>query len=280
MTSIEPPKRTTAVTPPKAKPSVLDLMASQYNVDRAKLLETLKETAFKGATEPQLIALCVVAGQYNLNPFLKEIYAFPAKGGGIVPVVGVDGWIKMTNAAPGFDGITFAFAGEGDDLECTATIHIKGRSHPVQVTEYLSECHRNTDPWNTCPRRMLRHKALIQCARVAFGFSGIHDPDEAGEIVDIQAEVTPVPEKRPAALPAKVDPDIEPATPQQALAGLILSNGFDFETFREWGRQSGNLKDADSLGSFDDLSPDDAKRWQIAGKGLLLQLKNITAARA
>jgi hypothetical protein len=31
---------------------------------------------------------------------------------------------------------------------------------------------------------MLRHKALIQCARVAFGFSGIYDPDEAERIVE------------------------------------------------------------------------------------------------
>ena len=34
---------------------------------------------------------------------------------------------------------------------------------------------------------MLRHKALIQCARVAFGFSGIYDEDEARRIDDCQA---------------------------------------------------------------------------------------------
>jgi hypothetical protein len=37
------------------------------------------------------------------------------------------------------------------------------------------------------PRRMLRHKALIQAVRVACGFSGIHDEDEALDI----AEATP-----------------------------------------------------------------------------------------
>jgi hypothetical protein len=37
---------------------------------------------------------------------------------------------------------------------------------------------------------MLRHKAMIQCARIAFGFGGIFDPDEAERIVerDITAE--------------------------------------------------------------------------------------------
>jgi len=34
---------------------------------------------------------------------------------------------------------------------------------------------------------MLRHKALIQCARIAFGFSGIYDEDEAARIVETSA---------------------------------------------------------------------------------------------
>jgi hypothetical protein len=35
---------------------------------------------------------------------------------------------------------------------------------------------------------MLRHKAMIQCARLAFGFVGIYDQDEAERIV---VDVTP-----------------------------------------------------------------------------------------
>ena len=42
------------------------------------------------------------------------------------------------------------------------------------------------------PRRMLRHKALIQGARIAFGFSGIYDEDEARDIG--MKNVTPVKE--------------------------------------------------------------------------------------
>ena len=36
--------------------------------------------------------------------------------------------------------------------------------------------------WITHPRRMLRHKALVQCARVAFGLSDIFDPDEVSRV--------------------------------------------------------------------------------------------------
>ena len=31
---------------------------------------------------------------------------------------------------------------------------------------------------------MLRHKAMIQCARLAFGFGGIFDQDEADRIIE------------------------------------------------------------------------------------------------
>ncbi len=42
-------------------------------------------------------------------------------------------------------------------------------------------------PWQTHTKRMLRHKALIQCSRIAFGFVGIYDEDEAQRIIEGQA---------------------------------------------------------------------------------------------
>ena len=35
---------------------------------------------------------------------------------------------------------------------------------------------------------MLRHKAMIQCARLAFGYGGIYDQDEAERIVEAQID--------------------------------------------------------------------------------------------
>jgi hypothetical protein len=61
----------------------------------------------------------------------------------------------------------------------TAIIHRKDLSHSIAVTEYMHECRRNTDPWKQWPARMLRHKAAIQCIRVAFNLAGLMDPDEA-----------------------------------------------------------------------------------------------------
>lgn len=150
--------------------------------DPTGLIDTLKATAFKGqVSDAQMTALMVIANQYGLNPWAKEIYAFPDKNNGIVPVVGVDGWSRIINNHPQFDGIEF----QQDDQSCTCIIYRKDRSRPVKVTEYMAECRRaNVGPWTTHPKRMLRHKAMIQCARLAFGYGGIYEADEAAQFVE------------------------------------------------------------------------------------------------
>lgn len=186
--------------------SVLVRMATRYGVDPEKMLGTLKATAFKGdVSNEQMMALLVVADQYDLNPWTKEIYAFPSRGGAIVPIVGVDGWSRIINSNPQFDGMDFT-EGELDQnsipvwIECI--IYRKDRSHPIRTKEYFKEVDRNEGPWKSHPRRMLRHKAMIQCARLAFGFVGIYDQDEGERIIEAQ----PLPNMGPRPDTAEVDP--------------------------------------------------------------------------
>lgn len=182
------------------KTSLIVTMASKFGVDPTLFFETLKATAFKqrdgsAPTNEQMMALMVVANQYDLNPFTREIYAFPDKFNGIVPVVGVDGWSRIVNDHPAFDGVDFEYsekrvAIKGTQISChewiESVIHRKDRLHPIRVREHLDECYRTINgPWQTHPKRMLRHKALIQGARIAFGFSGIYDQDEAERIGDV-----------------------------------------------------------------------------------------------
>jgi len=165
--------------------SLVERTAQRYGVDPDKMLSTLKATAFRSGDKPisneQMMALLIVAERHGLDPFTKQIYAYPDKYGGIVPVVGVDGWIDIVQSHPQFDGMSFVWQG-GTEANMTCTIWRKDRTHPTVVTEYLDECRRNTEPWKMA-RRMMRHKALIQCARVAFGFAGIHDEEEAADIL-------------------------------------------------------------------------------------------------
>jgi phage recombination protein Bet len=163
--------------------SLVARVAERYGVEPAKMLDTLKATAFKSdkpISNEQMMALLIVSEQYHLNPFTKEIFAFPDKGG-IVPVLSVDGWSRIINEHPMMDGCEFHTTDDGSAVTCM--LYRKDRTHAISITEYLNECKRNTAPWQSHPRRMLRHKALIQCARLAFGFAGIYDEDEAHRIV-------------------------------------------------------------------------------------------------
>jgi phage recombination protein Bet len=176
--------------------SVLVDMATRYGMEPAAFEQTIRATVIKNASKEELAAFLLVAKEYGLNPLTKEIYAFPAKGGGIVPVVSVDGWVNLINSHAASDGFEFDME-HGDDgvlVSCTCRMYRKDRSRPVTITEYLAECVRGTDPWNM-KHRMLRHKALIQAARYAFGFSGIYDEDEAERIVaakELRGEFTVV----------------------------------------------------------------------------------------
>ena len=176
---------TTEITP---RASIVGALAQKLECDASKLVPLLKKTAFSTCrTDEEFMAMCMVANTYGLNPILKEVYAFPSKGGAVVPIVGVDGWVKMMNAHSAFDGIEFE---EGEGF-CTAKIYRKDRAHPVAVTEWLSECAGSTEPWKRWPKRMLRHKAMIQAARIAFGVAGIYDEDEAERIDSVEALATP-----------------------------------------------------------------------------------------
>lgn len=162
--------------------SLIEAMAEKYNLEPKSFFEAVKATVFNNkGTKEEMIAFLVVANHYGLNPFIKEIYAFPKQGGGIQPIVPVDGWTNIINRNPEFDGMTFEdrFDEEGKLASITCQMHRRDRQHPVECTEYMEECFRATDPWKKWPRRMLRHKAMIQAARYAFGLSGIMDEDEA-----------------------------------------------------------------------------------------------------
>lgn len=191
------------------KPSLLVEFGKRYTIEPNRVANVLKNTAFRDVahkiTDDQMIALLVVANQYGLNPFTREIYAFP-KAGTITPVVGVDGWVTLMNSTNKDDGVEFresettVTAADGtvccEWIECL--IYKKGSNHPTIVRERFLENYQqpftNKDgkeikgPWQTCPYRMLRHRALAQAVRVAFGFSGIYDIYDAKIIAEAEAK--------------------------------------------------------------------------------------------
>ena len=173
-------------------------------VNTNEVFEVIKRTCFpakqRNATNEQLVVFLTVAKQYNLNPFTKEIYAYPDKSGGIVPIVGVIGWASIINNHEQLGGMKFNYSDEKVELvlngrptgkfahewiECE--LFRNDRSMPTVIREYFAEVYKDTDPWNAMPTRMHRHKTLIQCARYAFGLSGIYDQEDGEVMIDPNA---------------------------------------------------------------------------------------------
>ena len=215
------------------KPNVLEMMASKYNLGHKTFLQTLKATVMKPdkngkvPTDEEVAAFLLVASKYDLNPFTKEIYAFPDKRAGIIPIVGLDGFITLANRHPQYDGYEITWADKISDISgckpcpewCEVKVFRKDRAHPVVVREYLDEVYQEPrsgfkGPWQTHTKRMLRHKTLIQGFRVAFGLTGIYDEDEAIRIVDSEVIDMPTTASKPdvdmpKAIEAKQDQDGE-----------------------------------------------------------------------
>jgi hypothetical protein len=216
-------KPTTAAAPAAAPSPTLSLVSRlghRFGVDPNKLLETLKATAFRTGSPDrppsteELMALLVIADEHGLNPFTRELYAFlDKKTNAVVPIVSVDGWIRIINAQPTLRSISFTWSDDtvdhspakgGKTFTCHAWMECEivrsDRDKPIVIREYFAEVVRRMDfatPWDTHPNRMHRHKVLIQAGRVAFGFGGIFDPDEASRL--IEGESVRMPEANAAA---------------------------------------------------------------------------------
>jgi hypothetical protein len=208
------------------KKSVLTDMANRFGMEEVAFQATVIDICFHPKkkedvpTTYELYAFLLVAKEYRLNPLTKEIYGFRTKAGAIQPIVSIDGWCNLVNSHPSMNGMEFTDHISGSEMTAiTCRLWRKDREKPIEVTEYMAECQRDGEVWKKWPRRMLRHKALIQCARYAFGFAGIVDPDEAERIDEAtMRDVTPT-APEPTVTAAKTEPEARTVTSTADAAG-------------------------------------------------------------
>ena len=139
-------------------PASLTTWFSQY----PQLSEVSQETCLR------LIA------EYRLNPRADEIDLVQFEEGRWQVFITVNGWAKLINAHPAFCGIEFSEASEleeGVPIWMGCAIYRTDRVKPIEVKEYFSEMKTEHAAWQQMPRRMLRHRAMQQCARLAFGIT-------------------------------------------------------------------------------------------------------------
>ncbi|MGN0875526.1 MAG: RecT family recombinase [Akkermansia sp.] len=209
--------------------------------DTAETYAILKNTIMPGARDEELAAFALVCSVHKLNPLTREVYAFPTKGGGIMPMIGIDGWLKLAHQHADYAGMSWTEGSDGSDKWCECTVYLRSTpEHPVTIREYLSECKQPGPVWAQRPRRMLRHRATIQAIRYALGIAGVMDSDEAGEMAmpgsmqmrtvsaqsaPVVQEVQPVRKRMPRAAETFSSLESVAAKPVQASGEGVMASG-------------------------------------------------------
>jgi len=112
--------------------------------------------------------------KHGLDPFTDEIAIHQYEDSNWQAFITIDGWSKLINEHPAFNGISLTESEElvdGVPAWMGCAIYRKDRVVPVEVKEYLCEIQTVQSIWKEMPRRMLRHRVIAQCARLAFGVS-------------------------------------------------------------------------------------------------------------
>jgi len=117
-----------------------------------------------------ILTLLRMMQSLHLDPLSEEIGFTQYEDGQWQVFITIDGCAKLLNQHPQFDGLHFTQAdtlvdGLPEWIECS--IYRKDREVPTTVREYLAEVRGENEIWRKMPRRMLRHRALQQCVRLA-----------------------------------------------------------------------------------------------------------------
>lgn len=118
-----------------------------------------------------ILSLLRTMQSLQLDPLNEEIGFIQHEGGSWQTFISIEGCAKLLNRHAQFNGITFSqsettIEGVPEWIECT--IYRKDRILPICVREHYAEVKGATPIWQKMPRRMLRHRALQQCVRLAF----------------------------------------------------------------------------------------------------------------
>ena len=117
-----------------------------------------------------ILTLLRMMQNLHLDPLLEEISLAQYEDGQWHVFITIEGCAKLLNQHPQFNGLVFHQAntlieGVPEWIECS--IYRKDREVPTTVREYYIEVRGENTIWQKMPRRILRHRALQQCVRLA-----------------------------------------------------------------------------------------------------------------
>ena len=133
-----------------------------------EMLNALRNTVAPGLTDPEFMLFAEMCRATGLNPATKEIWAIKA-GGRLQLMTGINGFLKIANSHPAYDGMEVEYEWDGKNLiAATVKVYRKDRRFPSVATAYMSEYGKQTPIWRQMPSIMLSKCAKSLAIREAF----------------------------------------------------------------------------------------------------------------
>ena len=194
--------------------------AVQRDYTSREVIDTIKQTVCKGATDAQLAMFIEVCKATGLNPWLKEIWFVPSVG----VMAGRDGYLRVANEHSQFDGMETRVERDenGKPIKAVCSVWRKDRSHPITCEAYYSEYKKNSGVWQQYPSAMISKVSEVLALKRSFSINGVVTEEEVGEPEKTRAEkvedAKAVAERKIAELKAAGEPviDVTPEPPPPA----------------------------------------------------------------
>lgn len=187
-------------------------------------VDTIRKTVAIGANDSELKMFLSIAGTYGLDPFLHEIWFMQMRGRNTI-ITGRDGYLKIANRTPEFDGMSSdvvraadRFVKEGDEIKhlygganrgeivgAYAIVYRKDRKHPAYFFAPFREYYKgNSGVWAQYPSAMIQKVAESMALKRAFSISGLVTEEEIGsqeqQVEQLKTSMFPNDEERKKAL--------------------------------------------------------------------------------
>lgn len=182
-----------------------------------EMLNTLRNTVAPGLSDSEFMLFAETVKATGLNPVTKEVWAIKA-GGRLQIMTGINGFLRIANSHPQFDGMEVSFEWDGKALiSATAKVYRKDRRFPSVATAYMAEYGKPTPIWKTMPSIMLSKCAKSLAIREAFisELGGLYTQEEmpseygAGYVNKNTGEVIEVSEQRVSRSEPRLELDAE-----------------------------------------------------------------------
>ena len=162
-------------------------------------INAIRNTVAHGADDSELQMYLALAAKYDLDPFAKEIWFVQMKGRNTI-LTGRDGYLKIANRNPNFDGMesdvvcagdkfykeggiikhAYNAANRGPIIGAYAVVHRKDRNHPAYVFAPFREYNKGRGVWTEYPSAMILKVAESMALKRAFSISGLVTEEEIG----------------------------------------------------------------------------------------------------